>query len=451
MTNLEAKNAEGLLEATATLKGMLGIGSASTRTGDDKQQNGSDSPSNKQVTKAAGTKTKSEDKQKKKKKNKKNTGEKTKGGGKQSKHSGKNKNANPKQTEKQAGQNEKSASNRFAWSAFQSSPDASSLPIPMFGSVKKEEQDGHGAVTPSSTTEKQDAMRVVKKKEEPPQLSDVQHGQAQVQVHAEQEKSGVDVSSSSGSYNAASIALIQLLNGSNASTGGDGNGNVDGDTVDINRQCQLEDKVKDPDKVAESAMENFQSLNISNSQDNPDSSSSGGINLAAMASATNATTGENVNTMDNSTLPHRMVSSQPVQNQPAHTNFGNPQYATPPAGQQYPHQHTSMMTIQVQVPENNGYMVVNAPYTGYPIPIQIPPGVRPGMVIPVNVPVMMPHGFPPTQSHMQPPMGSYPPQQSFQGQRYSQPAPMQKSAGPKAGSWAAKASANTKGPASSKK
>mmetsp|Transcript_2781 Transcript_2781/g.4336 ORF Transcript_2781/g.4336 Transcript_2781/m.4336 type:complete len:437 (-) Transcript_2781:98-1408(-) len=436
MTNLEAKNAEGLLEATATLKGMLGIGSA-TRTGGDKQQNGGDSPSNKQVTKVAGTKTKSDDKQKKKKKNKKNTGEKAKGGGKQSKQSGKNKNANSKQTEKQAGQNEKSASNRFAWSAFQSSPDASSLPIPMFGSVKKDEQNG--ALTPSITAEKEGAMRVAKKEE--PQ-SDVQHGR--MQVHVEQEKSGVDVSPS-GSYNAASIALIQLLNGSNASTGGDGN--VDRDTV--NRLP--EEKVKDPDRVAESVMESLQSLNISISHDNPTSSSSSGINLAAMASATNATTGENANTMDKSTLPHRMHSSQPVQNQPAHMNFGNPQYATPPASQQYPHQHASMVTIQVQVPENNGYMMVNAPYTGYPIPIQIPPGVRPGMVIPVNVPVMMPHGFPPTQSHMQPPMGSYPPQQSFQGQRYSQPARMQKSAGPKPGTWAAKASANTKGPDSSKK
>lgn len=427
MTNHEAKNTEGLLEATATLKGMLGIGSAA---GGDKRQNGSSYPDNKQVTKPCvdgNSKTKPEEKQKKKKKNKSNSGGKSKGGGKQSKQSGKNKNVNPKQAE-QKGQNEEAASKRFAWSAFQSSPDASSLPIPIFNSMKKEEENGEVVV---SATEKQDVTHVAKKEE----LSDV-HVQ---EVNVQQEKIDND---SSGSYNAAAVALIQLLNGSNTSA--DAGGEMDRDTSQQQDRKLPEEKVTEHDKVTESVMENLDSLKIS-----PDdhTSSSSGVNLAAMASATNSSAGENVvHAVDNSTLPPRMNSSQPVQKQPAHMNYSNPQYPMPPTGQQYPHQHASMMTIQIQVPENNGYMMVNAPYTGYPIPIQIPPGVRPGMVIPVNVPVVIPHGYPHVQPPMQPHMGSFPPQQSFEGQRYSQPAPVQKSSGPKAGTWAAKASAKGKGP-----
>jgi hypothetical protein len=142
-------------EATATLKGMLGIGS--------------NTPSKKSETVASlvkeepSFKVKEEQPSNKKKKNKKPKKKKQ--------------NVSPKENKPNVQTNSTEGSEKFAWSAFQASPDASSLPIPAFSlATTKPTVDVSGLTTsvPEERSDIADTSRskdsVVEEKivEEPP-------------------------------------------------------------------------------------------------------------------------------------------------------------------------------------------------------------------------------------------------------------------------------------------
>jgi len=118
-------------EATAALKGMLGIGntqpvadSPTETTTTDPPKQGDDSPQ------GSAQSSKKKKTSKKKKKTSEQQNKQQQEGNDDSKKDRSNSNKKSKQKKKK---NEKQSPN-FAWSAFQSSPDASKLPIPEFSS-----------------------------------------------------------------------------------------------------------------------------------------------------------------------------------------------------------------------------------------------------------------------------------------------------------------------------
>jgi len=115
VSKMSANNTETPNDATAALKGMLGLSIGSGGQGLDPSSAPTSSPPPKE----------------KKKKSKK--------GKKPQPNNGNANNKTPKskqQTKKKGKQNKDSAPENFAWSAFQSSPDASKLPIPAFSPAK---------------------------------------------------------------------------------------------------------------------------------------------------------------------------------------------------------------------------------------------------------------------------------------------------------------------------
>lgn len=380
-------------EATAKLKGLLGIGAGADGGGGDDgadpRQKSTEGPAgggkppkgkrirnknNKQNSRQRGgrdardaqqapqqqsqqqqsiqNKNKSKQDQTQKDSNTKTDGNKKNKGKKNSKRNSKDKD-NQKQS---AGKDTK---DNFAWSAFQSSPDASKLPIPAF--------------SPFTNPKNEVAVST-----------------AAVEEHAEG-------------------ALAALLPSTTvANTGAAPNLQSVLKAEDVEKQTITEAKKESTD-VGETAKEE-------DAAESGPPPSKTGINLAALTSASadaspKLTGGSGV-TPTTSSVSTPQLEQQQANQSPAtqhqqpgpHMNYQyhhphhNPYHPMNPHGYHAP--PPGYMTIQVQVPPilmPGRQMVVQSP-AGYPVQVVVPNGIPPGMVIPVHVPAGPPlHMMPPQQ------------------------------------------------------
>ena len=289
-------------EATAALKGMLGIGIGSANAG----KGGTGKPK--------GTKQ-----------GKKGNQDTPKRGRKQNERS----ESSPRPGD---GSSTKMHQN-FAWSAFQASPDASSLPIPAF-------------LTPADSTTNDDSST----KLDPSQLISLLSGSGDRRVDP------------------CDPMPVEIMNAPRAE--------------DLEAQQIAEaEKAKQTTAHVEFRRETINKSEESAPEEAKPASESG-INLVALAASPAGnqqyppqTQGAGLpppppTPFSTPQAPHRYIS---------HGHFSSP----PP--QQLPQ---SYVTIQVQVPPILGpdrRLVVHSP-AGYPVQILVPDGVPPGMVIPVHVP-----------------------------------------------------------------
>ena len=266
----------------------------------------------------------------------------------------------------------------FAWSAFQSSPDASKLPIPAF--------------SPANT-----------------------------------DKKVVEVSDAAAENQALS-SLLPAAPGTSTTVPPRSN-----DDIDLSNAPRAEDL--EDQQIAESKKKitSGQEEPAEGEKDEAPSTSKTGINLAALASPkTEATAPKNT--------PPPMPSTQhPTQQPPSFPSQGPQPQQQPPPFPQYQHpgnpyghpmqqmqQHQAYhappgyMTIQVQVPPAlmpGRQMVVSSP-AGYPVRVVVPEGIPPGMVIPVHVPAGPPMHMMTPQQQQQQQQQAYQQQQQQQQQRY---------------------------------
>jgi hypothetical protein len=349
---------QGVTEATAALKGMLGIGSGG---GGGSGTTSSQQP--KTTTTPETPEPVEQPKKKKKNKKKKNNGEQAAATAAVAPNNTNN-NAVPKDKppqgnkgRKKGGKKNKKDDEFHAWSAFQSSPDASKLPMPSFAPLPTEQQQPEVDVASPNTPLKQETK---------PSAG----GTDQVQVEQ--------------------VISVKTEQEEEKKAGGESSG-----------QPSLEKKP---------------------SAEPPTPASATGVNLAALASTPPqpATVTPSPSVLSPSLLPQQLYTQQPVPPfggpppsqapppphqfiqhpyPPHHGNISNP-YGTPPG----------YMTIHITVPPGiSGHpMVVTAP-SGYPVQVQIPAGIPPGSVIPVHVPAPL-HMMPPQpQYHLAANSGGYMP------------------------------------------
>jgi len=333
----------------------------------------------------------------------------------------------------------------YAWSAFQSPPDASTLPLPVF--TNNSSHSSGGSV--GSETESQLRGTV----EDVDTSGDKGKKSAEALSSEDHIRAILNIEQKSPSNNAMKSM------GHDKGTNQHGKGTLD----------QVEVPVK-----AEPA-------------GSKESASSSGVNLASLASPTPQICPSNEGPSTNDS--HQQRSTFPVDTRTNHNeldpiamlmngqSYGttNPHYSHYPQQtynngyhQQLPmmHQHShapQYVTIQVQVPPvllPGRQMMVSA-VPGYSVPIVVPEGIHPGMILPVTIPAHPPSpgqlggpvssGMMPHSGMMNLNLGS-PSHQNFQhqevrnGQQYPQPqfsTPQQKHRSRlEPGSWAARAAAS---------
>lgn len=351
------KGGAALLDAAAQLKGMLGIG-PTTDADKDVTVDISNKAENRGPIESNGNVSPKSQKKKKNKKNKlkqvKKDQQSTPSNIKQHQRASNNSSGNGKKSGKNKKKNGNKNTvnggnqNKYAWSAFQASPDASSLPLPAF-----QDADGNGpeklgknlVVTESSSSAEKNLSSPASTVKPSSQDEIVDHDLVKETKQSDHLQS-----------------------------------------VDLIRELLHAPRSDDEKKTAKGAVANEDESSLSNdfkkiSMSNvKEVKSSSGINLADVI--TKSPTRETNLIADQQTSLPSVVPPPVVLSHHQPTRGVGPIYGSPPPMHMHPH----FVTIQVQVPENNGYMMVNTP-AGYPVPVQIPPGVRPGMVIPVNVPI----------------------------------------------------------------
>jgi Proline-rich nuclear receptor coactivator motif len=329
--------------ATAALKGMLGIsvGGAPRSSTPEKQDNVSNHQNDKKCNK------KKRDNSAKKAKQKQPTNSTTnattnKGSGAPPK------NPTPNSTKKKHQPGNKPAAENFAWSAFQTSPDASALPLPEF--ISPVSPKPTIADQPLNTDKLSILLRAVSVRDSaaPEEIANAPRAE---------------------DFEAEVIAAAQKQAASEGR--------------DETEVAQDEPRQKPEDEPV----------------------TSGGINLAALAtSSSGASNSVNPTAMVVPELgPPSVALSQ--FNSPQHQR--QQQFSSPLAHQQQQFIPPGYMAIQVQVPPHlmpGRVMVVHSP-AGYPVQVVVPAGVPPGMVIPVLIPAppahMMPPPYPPQYSMQQ--------------------------------------------------
>lgn len=367
-------------EQTMALKGILGIGSPTT----GKTSTSNTTPSSKKKTKkkkkdsSTGSEKKTNKNSNANKNSNKNNGNST---------TGKNK-ANNKKEQQMRKKIEKKDSMNYAWSAFQSAPDASTLPLPAFGSADFE--DGFNQPIAASD-EKEQEQTVEETKTAVTNANDIKKI-LNIPL-AEEDSPEKEKKNSVSGVNLAALALDEK-----------------------SEPVETAPVITTPKKAEEP--------------------------VDPLAALMNPSYGNSANR-------HQNQMQGPYQNHPAmqspygmHSPPMTPtQYAGPPqmmSPQPY-------ITIQAQVPSQllPGRQMTVPVAPGYNVPVVVPEGVQPGMVIPVTVPnvyaqnpMMMSGGYGgmqqmgrPMQNMQQPQAASY---QSPMMKKESKPAP---------GSWAAKAAA----------
>jgi Proline-rich nuclear receptor coactivator motif len=244
----------------------------------------------------------------------------------------------------------------FAWSAFQSSPDASKLPIPAFSSP---------AIIKEQVSVSDEAA----------------------ERHAEQ--------------TLASLLPVPAMSAVQTSTGSE---------IDARPDVQAMAKESRTGNEKSSAEEVDETL--------PPPSKTG-INLAALTSASSSGKTEHAPTpgLGAPSIPTHQPHLQQQQQQQhlLHSPLMHPMqhmnYQYHPGHNPYQHHHMpyhqsppGYVTIQVQVPPvlmPNRQMVVSSP-AGYPVQVVVPEGIPPGMWIPVHVPAAPPmHMMSPEQQQQQ--------------------------------------------------
>jgi len=403
---------QGVNEATAALKGLLGIGgiggvagagtasspsSAQWAERDATQQLKATGGTNAKPDAAAHQEKPEQDEtvgadqakpQDRKAKKKRNRKKKEGSSNKQAGNGGNGASSNQKQSKKggqkrrgkggndaaAAGKNSNAAPENYAWSAFQSSPDASKLPIPAFSSASAaDDDDGDG-----SPIEDTGAVTKLFTKD-----SDEADGDSK----------------------------------SNSGKEASGNANNLADGKGLEESIQTSAHVTGSVAPAQPTQKDASDAPVSKT----------GINLAALSGAPATTAGvENQNrSVGNREGPTPIHMQQPVsteeqmnqQHQNWHPHQQHRHHPNLQHQHQHQHQHQNLpphsqmfqpvpqlppayMTIQVQVPMTllpGRQMIVTAP-NGLTVQIVVPQGVPPGAIIPVHIPTvpmpMMPTGGP---------------------------------------------------------
>jgi hypothetical protein len=350
-------------DATAALKGMLGIGGGgaavpappTTPAAAKKDNKGKATPSpasgEGQANDPKPSKKKRNNNNSNKKKNKAKYANEGQAGSNEEDQKGKQtigneggntvnqtKSASKKNQKKNKNQNK--TSENFAWSAFQSSPDASKLPIPAF--------------LPSPADADRTVVSVDGKGPLPKVLP--------MNVHSSgPREANVPV---------AAPAPLPVVEG----------------TEEAETKIEKELQVAEPEPPV----------------------SKTGINLAAL-SANPPPQSESPAQMNSPSTPYMQRSNMMPQHSPG-------QYNTPPMPPRYPQQNypnhqqqhqqqhhypppppPGYVTVQVQVPPvlmPGRQMVVTSP-AGYPVQVIVPDGIPPGFILPVHVPAGPPHMMPP--------------------------------------------------------
>jgi hypothetical protein len=343
-------------DATAALKGMLGIGGAAAAVpvppttpaaAAKKEDKGNTAPSPTNVEGKSAKKKRNNNNSNKKKGNKAKGGALNEGqaGSNDEEQKGKqtigNEGGNTaNQTKSASKKNQKKKNNNktsenFAWSAFQSSPDASKLPIPAF--------------LPSPA----DTDRTVVSVDGKGPLPEVVPMNSYSPV-----PKGTNVP-------VAAPAPVPEVEGTEAS------------------EKEPQDATPEPPV------------------------SKTGINLAAL-SANPPPQSEAPAQMNSPTTPYMQRSNMMPQHSPGQYNtppmpprYPQPNYSNPHQQQQQHHYPPppppGYVTVQVQVPPvlmPGRQMVVTSP-AGYPVQVIVPDGIPPGFILPVHVPVGPPHMMPP--------------------------------------------------------
>jgi len=392
---------EEVNEATAKLKGMLGIGGGGgllsgnpeTTSGNQTEvaNPGSGKPPQPNKNKKNRNKNKTTSRQRGGRENKggeqtqqqsrphskspqshppKDAGKKGVKGKKNKKNEGTDKiYASNKDTGGNNNPNNKDTTN-FAWSKFQSSPDASALPIPAF-----------------SPANPKDLIAI---------------SDAAAEQHAMSSLLPVSVGT------AGSTAVVPTAPGPNLENAPR--------AEDLENEAIAAAKEKVDEKTGETTEAETEKV--------PPPSKTG-INLAALTSAKSDTGGtgnpSSAKTAGGTAVPSATPSGIPNQQQqqqyyyqqqhaqqmnqhPYQHHHPNPAYHHYPMNQPYHPPPPGYATIHVQVPPTlmpGRQMVVQSP-AGYPVQVQVPEGIPPGMVIPVHVPAHPPmHMMPPQQQQQQ--------------------------------------------------
>jgi hypothetical protein len=382
---------QDVIDAMARLKGVLGIGGTSTvASAAVEQPQEDDKPS---------AKTKSKKAKKKKSKGKGNEVQaSTPSDSPQLKESppapaatdqSDQSRPNPQKKKKQP--KKKKETENYAWSAFQSSPDPSKLPIPAFATPVTDEKDRVSEDLATATVPVQlESPKVENSLEVPPD------------------------SSSEAQQSAADTGTISDVKAESA----------------VDEQPEPQHKPANGEAAAREAPDN--------SSPPERSESSTGVNLAAALASTPPQDPPAEPTFPQPSMqpapPMSLHSAPPAYGagpgMPLHMypyhqpprfpmpSAGSPNY--PPPSMQMtappprpPPPPPGYVTIQVQVPPvliPGRQMIVTSP-AGYPVQVVVPDGIPPGMIIPVHVPAGPP-------MHMMPP-----PHPSSYGRYYNPPAP----------------------------
>lgn len=330
-------------EATAALKGLLGISSGANNPtikkfeGKETKAKGTNAEEGQEITSPEQNKSA---KKKRNKKNKKKLEEPEKNSPKPPKPQSQVEKSAPKDknnssTKKKGSKSKNKKLENFAWSAFQSSPDASKLPIPVFSS--------------------------------PVQSRKV-------------------------------LSLDRSTSQPNQTTGEPVTEDREVTPISPNTLQPVTPSVKDLTDTNSST-----AVNVEESTPTKQEASATGVNLAILASNPPPST---PNDAKYSTNDLESPQAQLFNSADAYSNLGSPHlhaYTSP--HHMHPYQYLpppppGHVTIQVQVPPvlmPGRHMVVTSP-AGYPVQIAVPEGCHAGMIIPVFVPAA-----PPMHHHMMPP------------------------------------------------
>lgn len=379
-------------DATLALKGLLGIGvvkqssSANTKTHGNSNTTkiGRDSEV---VPKVEGKKNHPNGKKKKKKKkepksdtttvqkSKKSKGKVESNHNQNQQGSKKGKKKAPKEMNKE--QNTKNENENFAWSAFQSPPAASALPLPAFGSsFSFENKDQVPVPDPTANTEDVALRSPVVDRGEDGDECGINLNNLSTEKRTENEiKAMLNISQNQASPTITEEEKTLEQNDSNAqsSSSSSGNGTTTSTDQQSNNGVNLASLTisTSPEEKSTPSKEKPFTNDTRKLQNRPDS-------IDPIAMLMNAQSYGTANpTINNQYQSYNMYSHQ-----------------TSPHHQMHPPHHQIVppfLTIQVQVPMHllpgRRMIVPGSPMTGgYAIPVIVPDGVCPGMYIPVSIP-----------------------------------------------------------------
>ena len=313
------------------------------------------------------------------------------------------KNVRKQKTDTRAEIIEKKDSENYAWSAFQSPPDASNLPLPAFGNGSFDDVFAPDTTTRTVNDETNDISKVSEPIGAGPSSADDIKKMLNITV-----TSDVGRNETAQTLETQEEEIDESLNGVNLAALALDNKQSETPTSEV--------PATPPKLMVEEP-----------------------VDPLAMLMNPGYGTSANFNTNNQMNSPYQ---SPPANN--GQYGMQSPQYASP----HHHMMHQPYLTIQVQVPAQllPGRQMVVPAAPGYNIPVIVPEGVQAGMVIPVTIPNIYAHNSMPMGYGMPP--GQMPGMQLPQMQQQQKPmqqnynSPMAKKENkPAPGSWAARAAA----------